>query len=148
MTTLTKAELRWMLNFVAKSRDNSKALKDHPGQQYAALHKLEYENMSTLAEKLETVIKSDNKRIAVRRGGGELMKMQPFSPQKTPKNKLLLVYTLDWGFRLAAYRKILPTSDRFVWIMQGTGRFQETNGDWHETADTFWCELPNSGIGI
>ena len=66
MTTLTKTELRWMLNMVAKYRDNSGALKDHPGQQYVALHKLEWENMTSLAEKLEKVIASDNKRIAVR----------------------------------------------------------------------------------
>lgn len=66
MVTLTKTEIRWILNLVVANRDNSKALKDRPGQKYAALHKLEYENMASLAEKLEAVIKSKNKRIAVR----------------------------------------------------------------------------------
>ena len=66
MTTISRTELRWLLNMVTKSRENSKALKDHPGQLYAALHKLEYENMASLAAKLEAVINSDNKRIAVR----------------------------------------------------------------------------------
>lgn len=66
MITLTKTELRWMLNMVVKNRENSKELKDYPGQQFAALHKLEYENMASLAEKLETVINSDCKRIATR----------------------------------------------------------------------------------
>ncbi len=66
MITITKTELRWILNMVEKDRDSSKVLKDLPGQHYAALHKLEYENMVTLSEKLETVIKSDCKRVAVR----------------------------------------------------------------------------------
>jgi hypothetical protein len=65
MVKLTKTEIRWILNMVIKDRDNSKALKDCPGQFYAALHKLEYENMAALAEKLEKVLESNAKRIAI-----------------------------------------------------------------------------------
>ena len=66
MITITKTELRWIKNMVVNSRENSQALKDLPNQQYAELHKLEYENMATLAEKLEKIISSDCKRIATR----------------------------------------------------------------------------------
>lgn len=63
--TLTRQEIRWMLRFVEHSRDNSKALKDMPGQQYAALHQLEYDNMTALAAKLEHVLESGIKRIGI-----------------------------------------------------------------------------------
>jgi hypothetical protein len=66
MVTLTKAEILWLMNMVKKNRDNSKALKDYPGQRYAALHALEYENMESLYNKLDTVLKTDKKRIAIR----------------------------------------------------------------------------------
>ncbi|MCL2188453.1 MAG: hypothetical protein FWC16_00660 [Defluviitaleaceae bacterium] len=66
MITLTKTELRWMFNMVVKRRENSKGIMCHPDLQYLAFHKLEHENMSSLAEKLERVIGSDSKRIAVR----------------------------------------------------------------------------------
>ena len=66
LITLTKTEIRWILNLVIESRESSKILKDYPGQKYAALHELEYEKMATLAEKLETVLKSNSKRIAVK----------------------------------------------------------------------------------
>lgn len=49
-----------------KDRDNSKALKDYPGQQYAALHQLEYENMARLAEKLESILAEGKKRITIK----------------------------------------------------------------------------------
>jgi hypothetical protein len=65
MIKLTRTEIRWMLNMVITDRDNSKALKDCPGQVYAALHKLEYENMAALAEKLEKVLELGAKRIAI-----------------------------------------------------------------------------------
>ena len=64
MIRITKTELTWMLNHVKRNRDESMELKDYPGQRFAALHALEYENMAALAEKLERIIKSDCKRIA------------------------------------------------------------------------------------
>ncbi len=63
---LTKAEIKWMLGMVADERDNSKNLMDRPGQCYAALHRLNYENMAVLAEKLEAILENDVKRITVR----------------------------------------------------------------------------------
>lgn len=66
MTTITKTELRWMLNMVEKSREESKILMDSCRNIDASLYRLNHDNMSSLAEKLETVIKSDKKRIAVR----------------------------------------------------------------------------------
>lgn len=62
---LTRQELLWMLKFVEESRDNSETLKDRPGQCFAALHQLEYENMSALADKLNTIIHSNAKRITI-----------------------------------------------------------------------------------
>jgi len=64
MITITKTELRWMLNMVVKNREDSKELKDCPDQTFAALYALGYENMAALAEKLEAVIHSDCKYIA------------------------------------------------------------------------------------
>lgn len=64
--TITRQEIRWILNFVKEDRDNSKALKDYPGQQYAALHQLEYENMARLAEKLESILTEGKKRITIK----------------------------------------------------------------------------------
>lgn len=63
--TLTKTEILWMLNMVKKDRDNSKALKGVPGQQFAALHALEYENMAALAAKLEHILETNAKRVAI-----------------------------------------------------------------------------------
>lgn len=62
---LSKTELRWMLNMVKRDGDNSKLLKDVPDQQFAALHALEYENMATLAEKLEHILATNAKRVAI-----------------------------------------------------------------------------------
>lgn len=62
---ITRQEIRWMLRFVEESRDNSASLMDRPGQQYAALHKLEYENMSVLAEKLTVILTNNAKRITI-----------------------------------------------------------------------------------
>lgn len=62
---LTKTEIRWMLNMVKNDRDSSKVLKDIPGQQFAALHALEYENMASLAEKLERILATNAKRVAI-----------------------------------------------------------------------------------
>lgn len=63
---LSKTEIRWMLRMVEEDRDSSKRLMDVPGQQYAALHKLNYENMSSLAEKLEQILDRDVKRVTIR----------------------------------------------------------------------------------
>ncbi|MEE1492294.1 MAG: hypothetical protein UGF45_09870 [Massilioclostridium sp.] len=65
MITLTKQQIRWLLRMAEKDRDNSEVLKDLPGQKYAALHALEYENMARLAETLEKVLTSDAKRITI-----------------------------------------------------------------------------------
>jgi len=65
MIKLHRQEIRWMLNMVKKSRDNSEALKDYPGQVYAALHKLEFENMAALANTLEKILESNAKRITI-----------------------------------------------------------------------------------
>jgi hypothetical protein len=65
MVKLYRNEIRWILNMVIADRDNSKALKDCPGQLYAALHNLEYEKMAALAEKLEKILESNAKRIAL-----------------------------------------------------------------------------------
>lgn len=64
--TITRQEIRWILNFVKDSRDSSKRLKDFPGQKYAALHQLEYENMSALADKLQAILDNGAKRISIR----------------------------------------------------------------------------------
>jgi len=68
MINLTKVEINWLLNMVIKNRDNNKELKDYPGQGFAALYRLEYENMRALAEKLENALESNAKRISI---GGE-----------------------------------------------------------------------------
>ena len=65
MISLTKVEINWMLNMVITNRDNSKELKDYPNQRFATLHKLEYENMKALAEKLEKVLEINAKRISI-----------------------------------------------------------------------------------
>lgn len=62
---ITRQEIRWMLNIAEKDRDNSKFLKDMPEQKYKALHALEYENMATLAKKLEDILNNDRKRIDI-----------------------------------------------------------------------------------
>jgi len=64
--TLTKTEIRWIINLVEKKRENCKELMNVPSKTVAALQQLEYENMTALTEKLEAVITSDNKRIAVK----------------------------------------------------------------------------------
>lgn len=69
MTTLTRTEIRWILNLVVSSRENNKTLIDVPGQQYAPLHELKYENMDSLADKLERVLETNAKRIEVARYG-------------------------------------------------------------------------------
>ena len=66
MITLTKTELNWLIILAGRSASNNKALMEQPGQQYAALHKLEYEKMSSLAEKLEKAKNSGKKRIALK----------------------------------------------------------------------------------
>jgi hypothetical protein len=63
---LTRQELRWMLNMVTNDRDSSGYLKDLPGQKFAALHALEYENMAALAAKLERILDTNAKRVTVR----------------------------------------------------------------------------------
>ena len=68
MMNLTKVEINWLLNMVVKNRDNNEELKDYPGQGFVALHRLEYENMRALAEKLEKALESNAKRISI--GGG------------------------------------------------------------------------------
>lgn len=65
MVTLTRTEIRWILNLVVSSRENSKTLIDIPGQQYAALHELRHDNMASLADKLERTLETNAKRIRV-----------------------------------------------------------------------------------
>ena len=63
---LYRQEIRWVLNMVKQNRDESEALKDRPGQKYAALHALEYENMAILAAKLESILERNAKSIAIK----------------------------------------------------------------------------------
>ena len=62
---ITRTEIKWMLNLVEDNRENSKILKDMPGQKYAKLHELEYENMRRLAKKLETILNKNSKRVEI-----------------------------------------------------------------------------------
>jgi hypothetical protein len=66
MVTLTRQELRWICGHIESERDTSKNLKDRPGQKFAELHALNYENMAELAEKLQAIINSDDMRIRVK----------------------------------------------------------------------------------
>jgi plasmid maintenance system antidote protein VapI len=64
--TITKNELSWMLARVKETRDRDKEQLSIPDQKYTALLNREYEFTSSLAERLEKVIDSDCKRVAVR----------------------------------------------------------------------------------
>lgn len=66
MITLTKTDLNRLITLASRSGAKSKALIDKPGQKYAALHKLDYEIMTNLADKLEDIVKSGSKRIEVK----------------------------------------------------------------------------------
>ena len=63
MITLTKTELNWLITLASRSASHHKEVLEQPGQQYAALHQLEYEKMTSLADKLEQA--KAKKRIAV-----------------------------------------------------------------------------------
>ena len=65
MITLTRAELNRLTVLAARSAESSvKAMAAAQSDAAAELHKLEWENMTSLAEKLEKVIQSDCKRTA------------------------------------------------------------------------------------
>ena len=66
MITLTKTELNWLIALASRSAEVNKSHMEAPGQKYAALHRLEYEKMSSLAEKLEIAKNSGKKRIALK----------------------------------------------------------------------------------
>lgn len=64
--TITRQELRWLLNLAQVSRDSSKKSMGFIGQPYSELFALRDENMATLAEKLESILKTDAKCITIK----------------------------------------------------------------------------------
>ena len=70
METLTKQEIKWLANFCRKKSENSKkAREQHPSyydRKEIELMKLDEENMDTLNNKLELILLTESKRIAVK----------------------------------------------------------------------------------
>ena len=64
MTTISKTELKWILDMVIERRESSKEPAISPGPNCDEWRKLRHAKMSGLAEKLEKIIHSDCKRIA------------------------------------------------------------------------------------
>ena len=66
MQTLTQQELIWLQGLVKKSEANAKSFAAIPTQVYRSLWQLEYENMTALRTKLDAIIHSNDKRIAIK----------------------------------------------------------------------------------
>ena len=66
METLTKSQIKMIMALVERSKDNSEALMNYENNVYRALHKLEFENMVSIYNKLEKTLNKDCKRISIK----------------------------------------------------------------------------------
>lgn len=68
MKTLTRTQLKWIVNLLKNAAHEALEVRDHPdaSQTMAALANLEYENMQTTMQTVQEIIDSGAKRVTIK----------------------------------------------------------------------------------